>query len=174
MKANHTLLFIGCLGLSLFSYADHHKIGATLNKKEELSIEAIPAGVLNAVQAIAPDMTINEAEKEYKHGNVYIDVEGVLKDGSEIEFDLLKKGDSWQVVEIQRDITWEQLPKNVARALQADSPQFLPKRIIESIQHGEDITVFEFYSVGNDGKEMRKEVKLQNGKAEVLEQEWSH
>ena len=153
---------------------DQVKIGASLNEKEEIAVEDIPAGVLTAVKEIAPDMTINEAEKEYKHHNVYIDVEGILEDGREIEFDLLKQGDEWQVVEIQRDLQLEQVPENVVNTLLASSPTFEAKRIIESIQHGEDITIYEFYSVDSDGKEARKEVKLKNNKAEVLESEWSH
>ena len=78
------------------------------------------------------------------------------------------------MVEIQRDLQLEQVPENVVNTLLASSPTFEAKRIIESIQHGENITIYEFYSVDADGKEARKEIKLQNNKAEVLESEWSH
>ena len=68
----------------------------------------------------------------------------------------------------------QQVPENVVNALSSNTPTFEAKRIIESIQHGEDITIYEFYSVDADGKELRKEVKLQDDKADVLETEWSH
>ena len=174
MTSIRTLFAISCICFAASTLADKPKIGASLNKKEEISVEQIPAGVLAAINEIAPDMAINEAEKEYKHGNTYIDVEGKLEDGREIEFDLLKKGDEWQIVEIQRDLQLKQVPENVVNALNTNAPTFEAKRIIESIQHGEDITIYEFYSVDSDGKELRKEVKLQDDKAEVLETEWSH
>ena len=174
MNIIRVLLAISSVSLASSAWAEHHKVGASLNEKEEISIEEIPAGVLSAIKEIAPNMTINEAEKEFKHGNTYIDVEGKLEDGREIEFDLLKKGEQWQVVEIQRDLQLEQLPEKVTQALADNSPTFAAKRIIESIQHGQDIIIYEFYGLDSDGIEIRKEVKLQNGIAEVLEREWSH
>jgi len=174
------LLFGSCVSLVLNAWAEtsaddnHKKIGASLNKKEEISVAELPAGVLQAIEELAPEMRINEAEKEYKHGNTYIDVEGTLEDGREIEFDLLKNDDQWQVVEIQRDLTLEQVPAQVLNVLKAETPTFRAKRIIESIQHGKDITIYEFYSVETNGEETRTEVKLENDKASLLDSEWSH
>ena len=175
MNKNKTLIAAFCLSIAFnVSAGDQKKIGASLHKKEEISIDSIPQGVLDAVKSLAPNMTINEAEKEFKNGENYIDVEGELENGNEIEFDLLKKGDTWQIVEIQRDLTIDQLPENVVSALRTDSPSFEAKRIIESVQHGEEITVYEFYGVNDEGQEIRKEVKLEAGNAEVLEKEWAH
>ena len=171
---HHALFSFLSFCLISTAVAGEQKIGSSLHKKEEISIDNIPKGVLTEVKTLAPNMTINEAEKEYKNGSIYIDVEGELEDGSEIEFDLLKTGDKWQVVEIQRDLTIDQLPKNVVVALESNSPKFIAKRIIESIQHGENITIYEFYGISPQGKEVRKEVKLENGNAEVLVKEWAH
>jgi len=174
MTIKNTLLAIFCISIAANATAGDQKIGSSLHKKEEVSIDSIPQGVLSAVKALAPNMTIKEAEKEYKNGNTYIDVEGELENGSEIEFDLLKTGDDWKVVEIQRDLQEDQLPENVLAALKADSPNFKAKRIIESIQHGEDLTVYEFYGVKEDGTEVKKEVKLESGDATILKKEWTH
>ena len=154
--------------------ANKPQIGASLNQKEALNIADIPASALNAMKAIQANFEVKEAEKEFKHGNVYLDVEGTLADGSEIEFDMLQTDNEWKVVEIQRDLDWQQLPENVSTALLQDTADFSAKRIIESIQHGTDITVYEFYSVNNDGKEFRKEVKVENNIAMVLKEEWQH
>ena len=45
---------------------------------------------------------------------------------------------------------------------------------LESIQHGTGITVYEFYAVDSQGKESRKEVKVEGGEAVVLAKEWQH
>jgi len=168
------LFAIFCFSLVSNASAESHKVGASLNQKKEIAVEDIPAGVLSAINEIAPNMTINEADKEYKHGNTYIDVEGKLEDGREIEFDLLKKGDIWKIVEIQRDLQSEQVPENVLSTLKDSAPKFEATRIIESIQHGEDIIIYEFYGLDADGKEVRKEVKVEENNVEVLETEWSH
>jgi len=170
MNLKITLLTLACLAITPIASAGDSKIGSSLHKKEEISIDKIPQGVLSAVKALAPDMTIKEAEKEFKNGNTYIDVEGELKNGNEIEFDLLKDGDQWNVVEIQRDLSEDQLPKNVLTALQAEAPKFKSKRIIESVQHGKEITIYEFFGLESDGTE----VKVKDGKAEVLKKAWAH
>jgi hypothetical protein len=149
------------------------KIGSTLNEKVALDISQVPPSAMDEIKAIQPGFVAEEAEKEFKHGNVYLDVEGEA-DGKEIEFDMLQTESGWKVVEVQRDLTWAQLPQNVAEALQADSPEFEPKRIIESVQHGTQITIYEFYAVDGDGTESRKEVKVENGTATVLDEEWRH
>lgn len=155
-------------------YAKAPQIGSTLNKKEALDIADIPANALNAIKAIQPNFVVGEAEKEFKNGNTYLDLEGKLADGSEIEFDILKTNKGWKVVEIQRDLDWQQLPEMVSVAVLNDSEDFSAKRIIESIQHGTDITVYELYTVDASGKEIRKEVKVENNIAMVLDEEWQH
>lgn len=149
------------------------KIGATLNKKVELGMTDIPKDALKTVLELHPEFKVNEAEKEFKHDKVYLDLEGEV-DGKEIEFDMLQTDSGWEIVEVQRDLVWEQLPENVATALKTEAPDFIAKRIIESGQYGTDITVYEFYAVDANGKESRKEVKLENGVATLLKKEWKH
>lgn len=170
---NPYIIAIG-LVFSICVHAGENKIGATLNEKVELDIAEVPATALSAITAIEPGFEPREAEKEFKHGNNYLDVEGLLNDGREIEFDLLETDDGWQVVEIQRDLSWDQVPQQVAAALLDESPGYHPRRIIESVQHGQDITVYEFYAIDSNGKESRTEVKVEAGSAKVLEQEWMH
>ncbi len=153
--------------------AKEAKIGATLNEKVELALTEIPEQAMQTIRELHPGFVVAEAEKEFKHDKVYLDIEGEL-DGREIEFDMLQTETGWAIVEVQRDLVWEQLPPNVAVALSQNAPDFAPKRIIESQQYGTDITVYEFYAVDADGTESRKEVKLEAGVASVLEQEWQH
>ena len=157
-----------------FSAAVNNDIGTSLHKKESLKIQDIPPRAVQLVKALAPELKIEGAEKEYKHKNTYIDIEGALLDGREIEFDLLKKGNTWEVVEIQRDLLLTQVPKNVVKALKADAPNFKPLRIIESVQYGKKMTIYEFYTRETSGLESRKEVKLEDGIASVLVHDWQH
>ena len=149
------------------------KIGSTLNSKQDVPLSQIPPAALKAIEALYPEFEAQEAEKEFKHDKVYLDVEGEL-DGSEIEFDLLKMPDGWTIVEVQRDLHWEDLPTTVAEVLTHQAPDFEPRRIIESIQHNTDTTIYEFYAVSSEGIESRKEVMLKKGVATVLQKEWQH
>lgn len=149
------------------------KIGSTLNSKEDVPVSQIPQAVLNAIKALHPDFKAQEAEKEFKHDKVYLDVEGELN-GLEVEFDLLQMPDGWTIVEVQRDLHWEDLPTSVAEVLTHQAPDFEPRRIIESIQHNTDTTIYEFYAVSSEGIESRKEVMLKEGVATVLQKEWQH
>ncbi|WAJ72158.1 hypothetical protein [Catenovulum adriaticum] len=159
--------------------AKESKIGASLNKKVELSIAELPQQVTDVINQARPGFVVKEAEKEYKHGNVYIDVEGLDKDGNEIEFDLLKQNNRWQIVEIQRDLTLKQTPDIVVAALKSEQPNIQPKRIIESEQvtgkQANRVIIYEFYTVNpSSGDEKKFEVKLSAGKAELLKHEWQH
>ena len=149
------------------------KVGATLHKKVGLLLADIPAQAMQEIKALQPDFEAKEAEKELKHGNTYLDIEGEV-DGREIEFDMLQTERGWQVVEVQRDLVWQQLPKTVIAELEQKQPKLKPKRIIESIQHGKDVTIYELYSVDQAGKEAKTEVKLENGQASLLDKEWTH
>ena len=150
------------------------KIGATLNKKEAMAIEQIPASALAALQQVAPDFVAHEVEKEYKHDHVYLDVEGKDANGNEIEFDMLQDGDLWKIVEIQRDLNMEDLPSAVHTLIQGQEKYENIKRIIESKQFGTDVTIYEFYFVFDDGTESRKEIKSENDEVVLLSEEWKH
>ena len=171
MKVKIALVTLALI-TSLASHAST-KVGSTLNEKVARDIDQIPASAMSEIMSIKPGFVAEEAEKEFKHGNIYLDIEGEA-DGKEIEFDMLQTESGWKVVEVQRDLTWSQLPQNVAQALKTDSPDFEAKRIIESVQYGTEITVYEFYAVDAEGKESRKEVKVENGAATVLDEEWTH
>lgn len=149
------------------------QIGSSLNQKFALQLSEVPQQALDEVFKLQPDFSPAEAEKELKHGLTYIDLEGTKADGSEIEFDMLLQDGQWQVMEVQRDLTFEQCPPAVVAALHKGAPEFVPRRIIESDQRT-GVVVYEFYTVHADGTEERKEVKLENGQAELLSEEWRH
>lgn len=160
-------------GLLLFTApllnASDSKVGSSLNEKYEIELASIPASAMAAILKLKPHFVAKEAEKELKHGNHYLDIEGVDATGNEVEFDMLQKDGKWQVVEIQRDLTLAKCPQLVLDVL----PKITPKRIIESDQTN-GIVIYEFYSVAADGDESKLEIKLENDHAELLSKEWRH
>jgi hypothetical protein len=141
--------------------------------KQATGLDAVPEAVLAAARAARPDLEIAEAEYETRDGNEYYDVGGTLPDGSELELDMTLQGGAWTVVEIQRDIAYAAAPAVVRDELSAHAAGWTPDRIIESDQ-GDGVIIYEFFGPGETGEPKKIEVKLEQGKAEVLVDEWLH
>lgn len=154
--------------------SDSVKIGGTLNEKEAIPVDAIPTSALTAIKNVDPNFVVQDVEKEYKHGHVYLDVEGKDATGSEIEFDMLLDGEQWKIVEVQRDMTMEDLPSAVKTLIKKQENSDQVRRIIESKQYGTDTTIYEFYFVAENGTESRKEIKSANDDVVLLSEEWKH
>ena len=67
-----------------------------------VAVKDLPPSVITVIKSAAPAMTIKAAELKERETRRYFDVEGVMPDGSEIEFDLLEKDGAWMIVETQR------------------------------------------------------------------------
>jgi hypothetical protein len=141
--------------------------------KEPTDLAAVPEEVLTAARAARPDLSLSKAEHETRDGNEYYDVGGTLPDGSELELDVTRVDGVWTVVEIQRDIDADRVPEEVSAALAAHAPGWRADRIIESDQ-GNGMVIYEFFGPGDSAEPLKIEVKLENGSAEVLEDEWLH
>jgi hypothetical protein len=145
-------------------------VQATGKRAEDLA--SVPAEVLAAAKAARPQLQLTAVEHEQRDGNDYYDVAGTL-DGAELELDITRIDGEWTVVEVQRDISAEQVPAPVAAALASAQPAFKANRIIESDQ-GDGVVIYEFFGSGKEGSDIKIEVKTEGGKAEVLTSEWIH
>jgi hypothetical protein len=141
-------------------------------KVTEVAVRDIPAAVVSVVKAAAPTMTIKEAELKERADRRYYDVEGVMPDGSEIEFDLLEKNGAWEIVETQRDIAWINAPKLVRDTAAASGKAVTPVRVIESRQ-ADGMVIYELFAAGKPD-EPSMEVSLKDGQAKVLAEAWPH
>ena len=149
---------------------DGKKVDAT--GKTDVAFFDIPAEVLSVATAMRPDLTIGSAETEQRNGITYFDVEGTDEYGAEIELDIMADGDSWKVVEVQRDIAFEVMPGPVQETYLATGlPD--PKRIIESDQTDGRI-VFELFSPVADGDDLKTEILWADDEATLLKDEWEH
>jgi hypothetical protein len=138
----------------------------------ELDAATLPAEVLSIVTNAVPGINIEGAERKEREGRVYYDVEGTRADGSEVELDLLEENGAYKVVEIQRDIPWAEAPEPARTAAAGAERPFEPVRVIESTQTDGSV-IYELFAEGAPEKPAL-EVKMANGKAEVLKEEWPH
>jgi len=137
-----------------------------------VAIADLPPAVAALVQQTIPGMTITEVERKAREGRVYYDVEGARPGGEAVELDIQQTGDRFEVVEIQRDIAFADMPAPVQAAARAATGAFAPARIIESRQT-DDSVIYELFAPGQPA-EPAMEVRLKDGKAEVLTERWPH
>jgi hypothetical protein len=144
-------------------------IATTVTKVDAASL---PPEVVNVVMSAVPGMQIEGAERKEREDRVYYDVEGRRSDGSEVELDVLQEGSNYQVVEIQRDLSWSEAPEAARAAAAASEKTFEPVRVIESTQTDGSV-IYELFAQGKPDKPAL-EVRVADGKAEVLKEEWMH
>ncbi len=144
----------------------------TTTAATELDAGSVPPEVVSVVTNAVPGIQIEGAERKEREGRVYYDVEGKRADGSEVELDLLQEGDAYKVVEIQRDIAWIEAPEAARSVAAASEKAFEPVRVIESTQTDGSV-IYELFAQGAPEKPSL-EVRVVEGKAEVLEEEWMH
>lgn len=138
----------------------------------EVSPSELPQSVVQVIASERPDFKIVEVLKKVRDGRVYYDVEGELADKSELEFDVLMDGQAANIVEIQRDLEWEQVPSQVQTAALTASNGKVPVRIIESKQVDQSI-IYELFAE-DDPSDPAMEVRSDNGEVEVLGERWPH
>lgn len=133
----------------------------------------LPPSVVKVVAAAAPGLKITGAELKEREDRRYYDVEGLLPDGAEIEFDLLETGKGWKIVETQRDIAWSATPQPVRDAAVKAVPKIAPVRVIESTEDDGQV-IYELFAEGRP-KEPALEVSWKKGgPAKVLTEAWPH
>ncbi len=138
----------------------------------ELGADEIPEGARAAALEAVPGMQFAGAERKERDGMVFFDVEGTRADGSEVELDMLVENGAFRVVEIQRDLAWADVPEAARAAAEAAPDMFAPVRVIESVQE-DGAVIYELFREGQPG-EPAAEVKLVDGKAELLTERWAY
>jgi hypothetical protein len=133
----------------------------------------LPPAVVAVVTAAAPGLKIKEAEFKERADRRYYDVEGVLPDGAEIEFDLLQTGETWKIVETQRDIAWTSTPQPVRDAAVKAEPKVAPVRVIESTQADGQV-IYELFAQGQPKTPALEVSWKKGGAAKVLTEAWPH
>lgn len=139
----------------------------------EIALADVPQSVQALVTTARSDFTMSEVLKKERGDRVYYDVEGELASGEEIEFDVLMTASGPQIVEIQRDILWTQVPAD-ARAIvdSANKDGLEVVRVIESAQTDSSI-IYEIFIAGHKSAP-RFEVQVKEGQSALLPERWEH
>lgn len=167
------LVVIFAIAISACTGVDEDGRKVDASGKEETSLESVPEEVLAAALAARPDLVVTQVEHETRDGNDYYDIGGTLTDGSELELDMTRIDGVWTVVEFQRDIGLDTVPKPVASTLAEGLPGWTPARIIESTQRDGSV-IYEFFGPGAGAERTKHEVRWADDKAELLVDEWAH
>lgn len=135
----------------------------------EIAPADLPADVRALSEGAAEGFTITDVLKKVRDGRTYYDVEGELPDGSEIEYDILMTEAGPEIVEIQRDVDWADVPE----AIRAAAPDASPERVIESTQTDGTI-IYELFAPGAPA-DPAMEISLGvDGSVTVLDERWPH
>lgn len=162
-------LSFAALATSLAACASAPSAGVDIT---DLTAAEIPADVQALAESAAAGFVVSEAQRKVRDGRTYYDVEGELPDGSEIEFDILMTAAGPEVVEIQRDLDWADVPAAARAAAEAAAPGLVPARIIESRQT-DGAVIYELFAPGAPA-DPAMEVSLVDGAATVLDERWPH
>jgi hypothetical protein len=139
----------------------------------EISQADLPADVRALAEGTAEGFVVTEVLKKVRGGRTYYDVEGKLPDGSEIEFDILMTDAGPEIVEIQRDLEWADVPEAVRAAAEAAERGAMPVRVIESTQT-DGVIIYELFAPGAP-TDPAMEVSLSpEGEVAVLAERWPH
>lgn len=159
-------------GQSVSEKHEGSEVAGIQTEVTEVDAATLPAEVLSIVTNAVPGINIEGAERKEREGRIYYDVEGTRADGAEVELDLLEENGAYKIVEIQRDIPWAEAPEPARIAAAGADKPFEPVRVIESTQTDGSV-IYELFAEGAPEKPAL-EVKMANGKAEVLKEEWPH
>jgi len=156
------LIALIALSVTSCSKAETQRVSATEITKVQLS--EVPKNV-GAVEVL----------KKVRDGRVYYDVEGELPNGEEIEFDVLMTTDGPEIVEIQRDLSWSDVPQQVRSVVNdANEDNLKIARIIESAQADGFTIIYEIF-VANEPADPRFEVSFTDtNQAKLLSTRWKH
>lgn len=146
--------------------------GGIATTTTEVAVSDLPPDLMTLIDKAVPGIKVEAAERKEREDRVYYDVEGVRPDGTEVELDVLKEATGYSIVEIQRDIPWSEAPDFVRSAAAASPKTFEPVRVIESKQTDGSV-IYELFAPGAPAKPSL-EVRVTDGKAEVLKEEWKH
>ncbi|MEQ8299510.1 MAG: hypothetical protein RH945_03100 [Hyphomonas sp.] len=141
-------------------------------KITEVPLDAMPASVVSAISAERPGFEASEVLRKDRDGRTYYDVEGLTAEGAELEFDILMHGDQAEIVEIQRDLAWSEVPDEVKEIVPGVGAGIVPARIIESVQTDGSV-IYELFAEGAPS-DPAHEVRVHGGTVELLDERWIH
>ena len=168
-----TLIALAILSFAAAGCSKADAPRASADKVTEIELADVPQSVQTLVLSARDGFEMVEVLKKVRGDRTYYDVEGELPSGDEIEFDVLMTAAGPEIVEIQRDIIWRDVPKKARKVVNAANTDKLEiVRIIESTQTDDSI-IYEIFVAGHKS-DPRFEAHMKDGKAELLTSRWKH
>jgi hypothetical protein len=127
-----------------------------------------PSEAAALVEAAMPGFTIMTVEREDVGGQTEWEIAGTDAQGTPYEFDIMQSSAGFSVLEIQRDIPWQEAPQAVRDAVAAAPNGFEPVRVIESRQPVDGSIVYELFTIDQPAHEAVMEVRFMDGEAAVM------
>jgi hypothetical protein len=138
----------------------------------DVAVADLPDAVRSVVVAFRADFQALEIEKKVRDGRTYYDIEGQVEDGSELEFDVLMTETGPEIVEIQRDLDFGNIPQRVQDLALETGGGSVPVRVIESVQTDRTI-IYEFFIEGQPA-DPAYEIRVEDGVPVLLDERWVH
>jgi hypothetical protein len=135
---------------------------------ERSVVAEAPAEAAALVEAAMPGFTIMTVEREDVSGQTEWEIGGTDAQGTPYEFDIMQSSAGFSVLEIQRDVPWQDVPHAVRDAVAAAPNAFEPVRVIESRQPVDGSIVYELFTVDQPAHEAVMEVRFMDGEAAVM------
>jgi len=140
----------------------------------EIPLADVPEDITSMVTAAYPGFTPVEVLRKVRDGKTYFDVEGELKGGSELEFDVLMTAAGPEIVEIQRDIDPRLIPTIARKILDdANSESLEVVRVIESVQTENNSIIYEIFVEGHPS-DPTFEIQVDGEDAKLLTERAKH
>jgi hypothetical protein len=135
---------------------------------ERSVVAEAPGEAAALVEAAMPGFTIMTVEREDVTGQTEWEIGGADAQGTPYEFDIMQSSAGFSVLEIQRDIPWQDVPQAVRDAVAAAPNGFEPVRVIESRQPVDGSIVYELFTLDQPAHEAVMEVRYVDGEAAVM------
>jgi uncharacterized membrane protein YkoI len=157
---------IGAIAGAVASLMLYVSVSAMADDEEKVALKDVPQAVLGAVKSKFPAGELTAAEKETKEGNTTYEI--TLKNkGKNIDVALTSEG---KIKQIETTLAIADLPKPVARAIEAKYPAATVKKAEEILEYkGEEETKKYEVVVATDDKKSLEVVLSPEGK--ILETE---
>jgi uncharacterized membrane protein YkoI len=123
MRGKTVCLSAGVIGLVLtasIAWPDE-------KKAEKIPEDKLPKKIMDVIKGRFPEARITSAEKELEDGKVVYDIELTHK-GRKYEMDILDDG---TLIEIEKQVDIKDLPRAVAKALEAKFPKAKLEEVME-------------------------------------------
>lgn len=121
---------------------------------EEISLSDVPANVMARAEETAPGVTFTRVTVETENGARIYEFEAVGPDGRHIEVDVT---DQAVLEEIEMEIAEDDMPRDVARALERRFPGMSVESVEESVRAG-GVFIYEIEGVTAAGASVSVEI----------------